>query len=201
MREKLNENPLAQIAVIGVLLALGILLLTSLGGGESASDAEAEAPTAVSGASSITPAAEPAASPEAAAASPEAAAAPAISPPAAPPTPKAVTAAWKSDRTVVLLFVREGGIDDRMVRAASLTLASVSGVELFVVPARRIATYASITEGVGVNRVPALIVLRPKSLGHGTVTASVNYGYQAPQSIRQDVVDARYRGRTLSYHP
>lgn len=194
MREKLNENPLAQVGVIVALLAVGILMLTSMGGGGSGSEGAAEAPTTVSSTAAITPAGE---SPP----SPEAPAATAVAPPGAPPTPKPITAAWKSGKTVVLLIVREGGIDDRLVRADSRTLDSVSGVALFVVPARRIAAYASITGSLGVNRLPALIVLRPRSLSNGTVTASVDYGYQPPESVRQAVIDARYRGRTLSYHP
>lgn len=194
MREKLNENPLAQVAVVVALLVFGVVVLMSMGGGESGSEGEAEVSSAVSSTAAITPAGESAPTSEVPAAA-------AVEAPAAPPTPKAVTVAWKSGKTVVLLIVREGGIDDRLVRADSRALAAVPGVALFVVPARRIAAYASITESVGVNRVPALIVLRPKSLSPGAVTASVDYGYQAPESVRQAVVDARYRGRTLSYHP
>jgi hypothetical protein len=191
MREKLNENPLAQMALIGVLLVAGILMLTSMvGGGESEAGSEAE-PEAViaTSAPAITPAGETPATGTPAA------------PPAAPPPPKAVTAAFGSGETVVLLVVREGGIDDRMVRADTAALAAVPNVALFVVPVRRIARYASITEGVGVNRVPALIVIRPKALSHGVPTASVSYGYQGAESVVQAVVDARYKGRTLSYHP
>lgn len=191
MREKLNENPLAQMALVGVLLVAGIVMLTSMGGGgesEAGSEAEPEAAITAS-APAITPAGETPATGTPAA------------PPAAPPPPKAVTAAFDSGQTVVLLVVREGGIDDRMVRVDTAALKAIPDVALFVVPARRIARYASITEGVGVNRVPALVVLRPKALTHGVPTASVSYGYQAAQSVVQAVVDARYKGRTLSYHP
>jgi hypothetical protein len=191
MREKLNENPLAQMAVIGVLLIAGIVMLMSMGGGgesEAGSEAEPEA-TVTTSAPAITPASETPAT-----GTPTA-------PPAPPPPPKALTAAFDSGKTVVLLVLSEGGIDDRMVRADTAALAAVPDVALFVVPARKIARYASITEGVGVNRVPALIVLRPKALSHGVPTASVSYGYQGAQSVVQAVVDARYKGRTLSYHP
>lgn len=192
MREKLNENPLAQVALIGVLVVLAAVFLLKGGGGESESESGSEAapetPVATS-APAITPAGETPATGAAA------------SPPEAPPPPKVVTAAFDSGQTVVLLIVREGGIDDRMVRADSAALAAVPGVALFIVPARKIARYASITEGVGVNRVPALVVLRPKALSHGVPTASVSYGYQRAQSVVQQVKDARYRGRTLSYHP
>lgn len=191
MREKLNENPLAQVALIGVLLVLGVLMLTSMGGGgESESSSEAETETSVTtSAPAVTPAGE----------SPPTGAA--VTPPEAPPPPKAVTSAFDSGQTVVLLIVREGGIDDRLVRADTAALRAVTDVALFIVPARNIARYASITEGAGVNRVPALVVLRPKALSHGVPTASVSYGYQGAQSVVQQVTDARYKGRTLTYHP
>lgn len=196
MREKLNENPLAQIAVIGVLLVLGIVMLTSMGGGgaeSSESGGEAET-SATASAPAITPAGEAPATGAPAVGAP-------ANPPAAPPPPKAVTAAFDSGQTVVLLIVHEGGIDDRLVKADTAALAAMPGIALFVVPASRIARYAAITEGVGVNRVPALVVLRPKALSHGVPTASVSYGYQAAQNVVQQVTDARYKGRTLSYHP
>ena len=157
MREKLNENPLAQMALIGVLLVVGVLMLTSMGGGggESESGSEAEPEISVTTSSpAITPAGETPSTGGPAA------------PPEAPPPPKAVTAAFNSGETVVLLIVRESGIDDRLVKADSEAVASIPDVTLFVVPARKIARYASITEGVGVNRVPALVVLRPKALSH-----------------------------------
>jgi len=118
-----------------------------------------------------------------------------------PPLPSDVTAAFKASETVVLLIVREGGIDDRMVREDTGALEGMSKVALFVIPAKQIARYAAITEGAGVNRVPALVVLRPKALSHGAPTASVNYGYQRAEDVVQAVIDARYKGRTLSYHP
>jgi hypothetical protein len=190
MREKLNENPLAQIGLIAVLLVVGVLMLMRMGGGgESESESESGAEPVTTSAPAITPAGE---TPSTGAPT---------TPPEAPPPPRAVTAAFDSGKTVVLLIVREGGIDDRMVKADSAALAGVSGVALFVVPAQHIARYAAITEGVGVNRVPALVVLRPKALTHGVPTASVSYGYQGAQSVVQQVADARYKGRTLSYHP
>jgi hypothetical protein len=201
MREKLNDNPLMQGAVIGVLLLFGVvMLMTMKGGGEPEAEAAPEAEVSLAtGEAGITPAPE--------------AEAPVTGAPAAasamaglptndvPPTPKAVTDAWNSGATVVLLIVREGGIDDRMVRSASKALGAMSDVSLFVISARKIARYATITAGAGVNRVPALVVLRPKALSNGVPTASVSYGYQKAQNVVQAVVDARYKGRTLSYHP
>jgi hypothetical protein len=102
---------------------------------------------------------------------------------------------------VVLLVVHPGGVDDALVANATASLAAMPGVATFIVPAGKIARYAAITDRVGVDRVPALLVMRPKRLSHGTPTASVSYGFQDPQSITQAVVDAGYKGRTLSYHP
>lgn len=189
MREKLNENPLAQVALIGILFVFGIYMLTSMGGGgESGSEPEAESSTTVTSAPAITPAGETPVTGSA-------------TPPPVPPPPSDVTAAFTAGETVVLLIVREGGIDDRMVREDAGALEGMSNVALFVVPAQKIARYAAITEGAGVNRVPALVVLRPKALSNGVPTASVSYGYQGAEDVVQAVVDARYKGRTLSYHP
>jgi hypothetical protein len=206
MREKLNSNPLAQAAIVGVLLlAVGFFVLSSMGGGE-----EAETTTTTSSATVSTP--EGSASVTATVTTPVgeavAAATPSSVPPlppdaaaAAPPLPDPVTAAFHANRTVVLLFIRKGGIDDSMVTAASMAVAPLRGVSTFVVPADRIARYAAIAQGVAVDRVPALVVLRPKRLDRGIPTASVLYGFQSPQSVVQAVVDAGYKGRTVDYHP
>ena len=80
-------------------------------------------------------------------------------------------------------------------------LASLPEAATFVVPASRISRYAAITEGVGVSRVPALVVVRPKHLHQTIPTASVHYGFQTGASVVQAVIDAGYRGPTLDYHP
>jgi hypothetical protein len=202
MREQLNSNPLVQVAVIAVLLIGGaVFFLGSTGGGGG------EEPS--SSLSSSAPAGEgPAPSPVEGAAVPVEGASVPVEGAAAPPTnlatrplPHPVLAAWKGDRIVALLFVHDGGIDDRLVRQASAQLESMSGVAAFVVPADKIADYASITEGVGVDRVPALVVLRPKRLDQSVPTASVTYGFQNSASVRQAVIDAGYEGPTLEYHP
>ena len=120
---------------------------------------------------------------------------------AAPPPPRAVVDAFNANHTVALLFVRNGGIDDRLVRDSAARLHSLSDVEFFVVPAGRISRYAAIAKGVAVDRVPALVVVRPKRLSNGIPTASVSYGFRDSQSLVQAVIDAGYKGRTLDYHP
>jgi len=192
MREKLNENPLMQVALIGVLLVLaGVFFMSSMGkgGGEEETESAPVSATAEG-------ATEPPAGLEAALAMVSQASAS-----AARPLPPDVLAAWNDNRTVVLLFVHDGGIDDRLVKDATERLSSLPAAEVFVVPASKISRYAAVTEGVGVNRVPALVVVRPKHVHQTIPTASVSYGFQSGQSIVQAVIDAGYKGPTLDYHP
>jgi hypothetical protein len=213
MREALNSNPLAQAAVIGVLLVATGFFVLSMGGGEEEPEGGAtEATVSVAGteASGTATGATPGEAVEGAVEAAEAAvsatptAVPALPPSAvasAPPLPRAVTAAHRQGRTIVLLFVRNGGIDDRMAVGAVEGLDSVPDAASFVVPAKRIFRYAAIAQGVAVDRVPALVVVSPKKLDKDIPTASVHYGFQSPESVRQAVIDAGYKGRTLSYHP
>ena len=190
MREKLNENPLTQLILVGVLLlAAGFFVMSSMGGGgkesessgtaEVAAESTVEVPTSVNAALAKVSQATT----------------------TTKPLPRPVNEAWHSGETVVILFVRSGGIDDTLVAAATRRLAVLPGVAAFIAPASEISRYAAITEGVGVNRVPALVVVRPKRLHQTLPTASVSYGFQSGQSVVQAVVDAGYKGPTLSYHP
>jgi hypothetical protein len=212
MREQLNSNPLAQLAVVGVLIvAVGFFLLSSSGGGkeEEESAGSTEATVSVAG-SSATGTATGATPGEAVEGAVEAAGGESLSSAlsavgqaatAAPPPPRPVLDAWKANQTLVLLFVRDGGIDDRLVKTATDGLAGFRDAAIFVVPAAKIARYAAITEGIGVDRVPALVVVTPKHLKKTVPTASVLYGFQSPQSVTQAVIDAGYKGKTLDYHP
>jgi hypothetical protein len=195
MREQLNSNPLVQLAVLGVLLiGVGIFVLSSGGGGSSEEEGGAtEATVSVA----ATPPVEQAAGESLSSALSEVSHAAT----AAPPPPRPVLDAWKANRTLVLLFVRDGGIDDRLVKTATDGLAGFRDAAVFVVPAAEISRYAAITEGVGVDRVPALVVVTPKHLEHAVPTASVSYGFQSSQSIAQAVIDAGYGGPTVDYHP
>lgn len=186
MREQLNSNPLAQLAVVGVLIvAVGFFVLSSSGGGEEeepAATTEATVSVASTGATGTAAGVLP-------------------SPVNAPPPPRPVLDAWRANRTVVLLFVRDGGIDDRLVTSATAGLAGFRDASIFVIPAAKISRYAAVTEGVGVERVPALVVVAPKRLKQTVPTASVSYGFQSPQSVAQAVIDAGYKGPTVDYHP
>jgi hypothetical protein len=195
MREHLNNNPMVQIGVIAVLmLAAGVFLLTTMGGGGEEA-AEGEAATALES----TPIEEGSVESVESTAPTSAVASLAALPPIEPPA--RVVNAWESGATVVLVFVREGGIDDRLVRDAAASLSGLSNVVSFVVPVKQIARYTAITGGAGVEQVPALVVLTPKSAGGEVPTASVHDGYLSRESIVQAVIDAGYKGPTLDYHP
>ena len=195
MREKLNNNPVAQIALVGVLVvAVGFLFISQSGRGgeEEAEPAPTEATVAVAGteasgtATGETPgAAVEAATQAALEAAPTEATASSAVPAAAgaietPPLPADVRAAYGAGKTVVLLVVDNGGIDDRLVKRAAAQLGSLEKVAVIIVPAEKIARYAAITLGVEVERVPALVAVRPK--------ASV-----AARPRRRSVTDSRRR--------
>jgi hypothetical protein len=197
MREKLNNDPKTQVAFIGVLIVLvAFFFVTKSGGGEE-SEAEpvAEAPVAAEGS------VEEAAPAEAAATSEPLAPSVDTTSIQAPPAPEPVRAAYKEDKTVVLLVVHDGGIDDKLVKRSVETLSGLENVVTFVVPASEIYRYAAITLGVEVSRVPALIVMRPKSLSNGTPQATVTFGFRSENSIVQAVRDAEYDGPAEAYHP
>jgi hypothetical protein len=211
VRDKLNSNPVAQIGLVAVLVVVAaFMLLSKSGGGEEGEEtAPTEATVTVTGtgasatASGATPgeAVEGAVEGAVEAATAEASVAAIASTIPAPPMPAPVASAYDSGKTVVLLVVRDGGIDDRLVSGSVRQLKAHSHVALFVVPAKQIARYAAITLGADVQQVPALVVMRPQRLSDGVPQASVDYGFQTPQSIVQAVIDAGYKGPETTYHP
>jgi hypothetical protein len=210
VREKLNDNPIAQVALIGVLVVFAaVMFLKPMGGGEEEEAGTTEATVSVvgTGASGTATGATPGEAVEGAvegaiepaAAETSAAAAGAAIP--APPVPPPVARAYDAGKTVVLLVVHDGGIDDRLVRGTIGRVETFPDVALFVVPAKQIARYAAITLGTEVQQVPALVTMRPRGLGGDVPQASVDYGFQTAQSVVQAVVDARYKGPEETYHP
>lgn len=208
MREKLNENPIAQVALVGVLVVVAAIFFLKGSGGEEEEAVPTEATVAVAG-TEVSGTATGATPGEAVEGAIESAvetageagvsAAPAAVPTPSPPRP--LTAAYDSGKTVALLIVDNGGIDDALVTRSAALLAALPDVALFVVPVKQIARYAAITVGLDVNRTPALVVMKPKRLSQGTPQASVDYGFQTPQSVLQAVLDANYHGREVTYHP
>jgi hypothetical protein len=221
MRQALNSNPVVQIALIGVLaIAVGFLFMTRVMKSDESSSAPepaspsaatpatstdgsaADSSSAASESSAATPA--PAASSSAGVpAAPGVAAAPVGSFEAGPGLPAAVVEAYSNNRPVVLLVTRRAGIEDKRLRAMVARARTIGNSAVFTTYARKIARYSRITTGVDVERVPALVVIRPQKMSQGSVPeAAVSYGFRGPQSLEQAVRDALYEGRDdLPYYP
>jgi hypothetical protein len=214
MRKAINDNPMVQLAVIGVLLVgVGLLVATRVmtanekpepESTSSASTAAAGTPADPSGiappSGSVGAPGGASASSSAAPVAPTSVSADALKP--GPGLPAGVVDAWKSGDAVVLLVVRGGGVDDRLVYGSVQGLSSDSRVSVFVARAKDVARYSRITQGVGLSRVPALVVVRPKRLSGQVPQAQVSYGFRNSQSVVQAVHDALYKGRDdIPYYP
>jgi hypothetical protein len=214
MREAINNNPKVQIGVIGVLvLVVGLFLMMGMkkktppppatsasvvpgvssptAGGTSApvtgSPSGVQAPSSSAGSTSVAPSTGGTVTPDA------------LIP--GPGLPKNVIDAWKRGDAVVLL-IRGGGVDDRLVRSSVQSLRGDRGVSVFVARANNVARYSRITQGVGVDQVPALVVVRPRKESGSIPQAQVSYGFRDSQSVVQAVHDALYNGAdNLPYSP
>lgn len=226
MRDSLNNNPAVQAVALGVLgLLVAFLLFTRVvnrdsgGGTPPPADApiaagtasgtgEAAATTApatsaapTTGSSTATPPTDPAIAGEPVP-DPAAEAAAAGEFVAGPGLPADVVKAYADGKVVVLLIVHAKGIDDREVERMVERLRARGDTAVFVVGAPKVADYSRITQGVEVDRTPALVVLQPRRLSDGAPVASVRYGFRGPASVEQAVEDSLYEGRTdLPYHP
>jgi len=220
MRKAINDNPMVQIGVIGLLVVVvGFFLLTQMGKGSSTSSTssteasvapDASATPSDSSATATTPPASTATTPSVSAPSttPAAPAGSAAAPAATgefvagPGLPRPVVQAYNADKVVVLLVVRRGGIDDGAVKASVERMSGLPDTAVFMTNAGHVSRYSRIASGVDLDRVPALIVLRPQKLTHGTPTATVSYGFRGPASVAQAIADALYNGPTnVPYYP
>ncbi len=102
-----------------------------------------------------------------------------------------------------MLIVNHRGIDDRDLQRTVEAVGSQADVAVFVTDVKDVADYSRITEGVKLNRTPALVVIRPKRLTEGPMpSAGIAYGFRGPESVQQAFDDALYEGKTdLPYHP
>jgi hypothetical protein len=214
MREAINNNPVVQIAVIGVLVVVvGLFMMMNLKKGSSSSSSSTESSAAPPVSTGSPPGAAtpvPAPSSSGAGTSSAGGAIPpvtsgSVSPDAlvpGPGLPAPVVSAWKRGDAIVLLIASPGGIDDRLVRDSVESLSGDRGVAVFVAPARRVARYSRITQGVGVDRTPALVVVRPRRESGTVPEAQVSYGFRNSEGVVQAVHDALYSGRDdLPYSP
>jgi hypothetical protein len=227
VRQALNENPVIQAAVLGVLaIVVGFMLITRVFAGEEQAAAPppttptTSASTAGAGSTASEPAA-PAIEPTAPPSEPTAptssstagtAAAAASAQPgrfvAGPGLPQKVVTAYAKGKAIALYVYRRKGVDDafgrfnfvlvRALRNANLE----SEVAMFTTNAHHIARYSRIAEGVDVSRVPALVVIKPRKLTGDRPLATVSYGYRGPESVVQAVKDSLYKGRqNVPYYP
>jgi len=208
MRQAINNNPLVQVAVLGglaLIVAAFFMMNMNKGSSGSSSTASSAASTPaatappVAGTSSAstgaTVGAVPSAPPATGAVSPDA-----LVP--GPGLPKPVISAWKRGDTVVLLVVRGGGIDDRLVHRSVRLLTGDHNTSLFVTRADKVARYSRITQGVALSQAPALVVVRPRRLSGPAPEAQVAYGFRDAQGVVQAVHDAVYTGKdNLPYSP
>lgn len=213
MRAAINNNPIVQIGLLGVLgVIVAVVFMSSMGGDppveeeaspESATGAPAATPVPVDGATPGVPVA-PAAS------APEAAPAPAGVTPfeAGKGLPAPVVNAYESGDVIVLLVMQSGGVEDESLKRDVEGLESRGGTSVFVTDAKGVSKYSRIAEGVTLDRVPAIIVLHPledkASAGKASLPmpeASVAYGYRGEESVVQAVNDALYDGKSRAYSP
>jgi hypothetical protein len=212
MREAINNNPMAQLAVVGVLLLVAAVMLAPQILGHKSSGSSNTSTTSAqlsspAGTVDLTVKSTPAA-PSSSAAAGSTAVTPApqsVSPDAlipGPGLPRPVIAAWHHGDTVVLLLVRRSGIDDRLVQDSVRSLSGDSGIAVFVARANKIARYSRITQGVGVSQVPALVIVRPRKVSGSVPQAQVSYGFRDSKGVVQAVHDAAYSGKDdLPYSP
>jgi hypothetical protein len=211
MREAINNNPMVQLGLVAVLLLVaGVMFVPQLlghkGGSSNTSTTSAQLSTpggtvdltvksTPSTSSGVPPATGAAVAPAPSTVTPQA-----LIP--GPGLPRPVISAWHRGDTVVLLVVRKGGIDDRLVRGAVGSLSAEPRVAVFVARANRIARYSRITQGVGVSQVPALVIVRPQRVSGSVPEAQVTYGFRDSQGVVQAVHDAVYSGKAnLPYSP
>lgn len=196
MRQALNENPMVQIAVLGIGgIVVAFLLFTSV----LKKDEPAPEPTAAAATATADPAAAP---PEAVPPAETGATVPSSNGElkATKGLPKDVLAAYSADKAVVLAVIDSKAEGSARFAAAARRQAS-GDVAVFVVDVNDIADYSRITEGVSVSRTPALVVVKPQRLSDGLPTASVSYDLIDPQGLRQAIGDAFYAGGNVPAYP
>jgi hypothetical protein len=190
MRDKLNESKAAQAGLVVVLALVAILFyMHSKGGSESSEESVAPeegvvttevATTGAGGATGALPTT--------------------IADTKAPP--HTFRAAYEADEPVALLIVHNGGIDDHYTEEALKAVAHFEDLRAFVVPLKRLPEYASVTVGLNITQVPAMIVLRPRDLSHGEPQAAVYYGFRSFENVILALREAEYDGpENRNYNP
>ena len=163
MRERINENPMVQAALIGVMvLVFAVVLFTRVMGGggssEPAADGAATAgdvapPTVDSSTPSPATGTAPADSSASAPAPADTGSAPATGAEVAGELeagkgmPADVVDAYDAGKVVVLLVVEKSGIDDKRVEKAAQDLDGRDDLAFFESDVKHVAVYSQITNG------------------------------------------------------
>jgi hypothetical protein len=218
MRKALNENPMVQIAVLGVAaIAFAVILFTSVLKKDDTASTATDPAAATSSATGSDPAqttSDPAATADSSAAPTDSSAAPAPTQDAPPAggsisdgllpskgLPSDVLVAFAKNETIALLVIDPKGMSDEKVEEYTRALRNRDDVRVFIVDVKNIADYSWVTIGATVNRVPALVVIRPRKLTGSVPTASVSYGFRDAASVNQAIDDAVYKGKQIPSYP
>jgi hypothetical protein len=207
MRKAINENPVVQVVLLGILgIVVAFLFMTRVMSQDegASSDAATPAPTAASAVPA--PAApDPTAAPEPTGVAPEAGTAPVASVgfEAGEGLPESVVGAYEAGDVIALLVVNRKGTEDKRLEAeVEDRLRGRNDTSVFIVEAEDVARYSRIAEGVNLDRVPALVVVEPRRQVEGDLpAATISYGFRGPESVEQTVLDVLYDGKELPYHP
>ena len=198
------------LGVLGIVVAF--LFMTRVMGGDDAASSEEPVAPAVSTAAPATtaptattpaaPAVSAPAAPVAEAATDAAAVAAAPGFEAGAGLPQPVVSAYESGDVVALLVVQREGTEDQKLESEIDSVRGRGDTTVIVVESSDVARYSRITEGVDLDRVPALVVIHPKSEAKGGLpVATVSYGFRGAESVEQAISDALYKGKSLPYHP
>jgi len=193
MRKALNDNPVVQVVMLGILgIVVAFLLMTRVLGGPD----EAAEPAAPAAPTSAVPAAPETVEPLAGTTGAFEAGA---------GLPASVVDAHENGDAVVLLVMQKEGIEDRELEREVASLESRGDTAVFVTDAKEVADYSRIAQGVNLDRTPAIIVIHPseskKAKTGALPTATIAYGFRGPDSVEQAVRDALYKGKQLPFHP
>ena len=216
MRQALNDNPMMQLAVLALCgVVLAFVVFTSVlkkddSAGATATTADAAAVTADPAAAGAT--ADPSTGTVTPAPAATTTAPPAETGSVTPPSgtsgdieagdglPKDVLKAYEGGKAIALVVIDPKSEDSfKWVRFTKDL--NDDDVKVFVVEVDDIARYSRITQGVSVSRTPALIVVTPRKLSGGVPMATVTYGFRSPQSAKQAINDAFYKGGNVPAYP
>lgn len=171
---------LAVLAVVGLLLIPAAFVVSRVAAG----GADGASPPAKPAAKAQAAKAEATTKPAGAQPKPDPAAV-ARKKAAAAGLPASVAVALAQGKTVVLLLSDDKAADDRSTAEAVKSLkGKVPNVKIFSDRLSRLGSYRAIVGRVGVSQTPAVVIVRGSK-------ARVVEGYVDPETLRQQVIDAK----------